>query len=36
MAQIRVLAERQNYDVLDGDCIGRWCLNLHPTQVRGV
>ena len=35
MAQIRVVAERRNYDVRDGDCIGRWCLNLHPIDVRG-
>lgn len=36
MAQIRITAERRNYDVKDLDCIGRECLNLHRIQVRGA
>lgn len=34
--KISVKGDKNPYEVRDRHCIGRPCLNLHPTQVRGA
>lgn len=33
---IKIKGDPHAYAVKDKDCIGRPCLNLHPTQIRGA
>ena len=33
---IRIRGDKNPYEVLDRECIGRPCLNLHPVQVMGA
>ena len=33
---IRIKGDPHPYDVMDQQCIGRPCLNLHPVQVMGA
>ena len=33
---IRIKGDAHEYQVMDGKCIGRPCLNLHPVQIMGA